>query len=114
MTTTVERLLEDARDAISVDRVFGAPVERDGMTLIPAAAVRGGSGGGRSEASADTPSGSGAGFGLTARPVGAYRIQDGNVEWIPAADTTRVIVLAEVAAIVALLVIRSVLRRRRS
>lgn len=113
MTTTVDRLIEDARDAISVDRVFGRPVERDGMTLIPAAAVRGGSGGGLSETSDDTPGGSGMGFGLTARPVGAYRIQDGNVEWIPAADTTRVIVLGEIIAIVALLVIRSVARRRR-
>lgn len=113
MTTTIERLIEDTRDAIGVERVFGAPVERDGMTLIPAAAVRGGSGGGLTEASEDSPSGSGAGFGLTARPVGAYRIKDGEVEWIPAADTTRVIVLAEFAAIVALLVIRSVLGRRR-
>lgn len=113
MTTTVERLIEEARDAISVERVFGVPIERDGMTLIPAAAVRGGSGGGGSEASEDAPSGSGVGFGLAARPVGAYRIEDGSVEWIPAADTTRVIVLAEVAAIVALLVVRSVLRGRR-
>ena len=113
MTTTVERFIEDARDAISVERVFGTPVERDGMTLIPAAAVRGGSGGGLSEATEDAPTGSGAGFGLTARPVGAYRIQEGDVQWIPAADTTRVIVLAEIVAIVALLVIRSVSRRRR-
>ncbi len=111
--TMVERLIDDARDAISVERVFGAPIERDGMTLIPAAAVRGGSGGGLSEPSEETPSGSGVGFGMTARPVGAYRIQDGTVEWIPAADTTRVIVLAEFGAIVALLVLRSILRRRR-
>lgn len=113
MTTTVERLIEDAREAISVERVFGAPVEREGMTLIPVASVRGGSGGGGSEATEDAPSGSGMGFGLTARPIGAYRIQGGEVEWIPAADTTRVIVLAEIVAIVALLVIRSVARRRR-
>ncbi len=111
--TMVERLIDDARDAISVERVFGAPIERDGMTLIPAAAVRGGSGGGLSEPSEETRSGSGVGFGMTARPVGAYRIQDGTVEWIPAADTTRVIVLAEFGAIVALLVLRSILRRRR-
>lgn len=111
--TMTARLFEGAREAISVDRVFGDPVERDGITLVPAAAVRGGTGGGMSEAAGETPSGTGVGFGMSARPVGAYRIQDGTVEWIPAADTTRVIVLAELGAIVALLVLRSVLRRRR-
>ena len=111
--TVMERLIEDARDVVGVDRVFGEPIERDGITLLPAAAVRGGSGGGLSEPSEQTPGGSGLGFGVTARPVGAYRIQDGAVEWIPAADTTRVIVLAEIAAIVALLVVRSFVRRRR-
>jgi uncharacterized spore protein YtfJ len=113
LMTMTARLFEGAREAISVDRVFGDPVERDGITLVPAAAVRGGTGGGTSEASGETPSGTGVGFGMSARPVGAYRIQDGTVEWVPAADTTRVIVLAELGAIVALLVLRSVLRRRR-
>ena len=111
--TMMTKLIEDAREAISVERVFGDPIERDGITLVPAAAVRGGTGGGGSEASEEIPGGSGVGFGMTARPVGAYRIKDGTVEWIPAADTTRVIVLAEFGAIVALLVLRSVLRRRR-
>lgn len=111
--TTMERVIEDAREAMSVERVYGAPIERDGITLIPAAAVRGGSGGGSSEATDEVPSGTGMGFGMTARPVGAYRIQEGRVDWVPAADTTRVIVLAELGMIVALLVLRSVLRRRR-
>lgn len=111
--TTMERVIADARDALSVDRVYGAPIERDGITLIPAAAVRGGSGGGSSEASDEVPSGSGMGFGMTARPVGAYRVQEGQVDWIPAADTTRVIVLAELLGIVALLILRSALRNRR-
>ena len=111
--TTIERVIEDARESMSVERVYGDPIERDGITLIPAAAVRGGSGGGSSEASEEVPSGSGMGFGTTARPVGAYRIQEGRVDWIPAADTTRVIVVAELGAIVALLVLRSIMRRRR-
>ena len=47
-----------------------------------------------------------------ARPVGAYRIKDGEVLWVPAADTTRVIIFGQVVAIVALLVLRSILRSR--
>jgi uncharacterized spore protein YtfJ len=33
-----------ARDAISVRKVFGDPVERDGVTVIPAARIAGGGG----------------------------------------------------------------------
>jgi hypothetical protein len=52
--------------------------------------------------------GGGTGFGLTARPVGAYVIRDGQVRWEPAFDLTRVAVLAQVAVIVAFLSIRSI------
>ena len=40
----VDELLQGARDAISVKRVYGEPIERDGLTVIPVAAVRGGGG----------------------------------------------------------------------
>ena len=92
-------------------RVYGDPYEKDGVTLIPAAAVRGGGGGGEGDDGAST--GGGGGFGLTARQVGAYEIKDGDVRWVPAADTTRVILLSQVVAIVALLVAGSILRSRR-
>ena len=38
----VEELLSGARDAISVRRVFGDPIEHDGVVVVPAAAVSGG------------------------------------------------------------------------
>ena len=50
---------------------------------------------------------------MSARPVGAYQIKGDEVAWVPAADTTRVILLAEVVAIVALIVVRSIVRARR-
>jgi uncharacterized spore protein YtfJ len=37
----VNELWKGTRDAITVKRVYGDPVESDGVTLIPAAAVRG-------------------------------------------------------------------------
>jgi uncharacterized spore protein YtfJ len=40
-----EELLRGARDAISVRRVFGEPIEHDGVVIVPAAAVGGGGGG---------------------------------------------------------------------
>ncbi len=41
----VEEILDRARDAITVKRVFAEPIEQDGLTLIPAALVVGGGGG---------------------------------------------------------------------
>jgi uncharacterized spore protein YtfJ len=108
----VDEMLAGARDALTVKRVYGEPYEKNGVTLIPAAAVRGGAGGGEGE-DGESQSGSGGGFGVSARPVGAYQIRGEEVAWVPAADTTRVIIMSEIVAIVALLVIRSVLRARR-
>ncbi len=109
----VDELMAEARDALTVKRVYGEPYEKDGVTFVPAAAVRGGMGGGEGEGGETTPAGSGGGFGLSARPVGAYQIKDGELTWVPAADTTRVIILGQVVAIIALLVIRSIARGRR-
>ena len=107
-------VIAGGRDAITVRRVYGEPYEKDGVTFIPAAAVKGGGGGGEGEGTDESGSGSGAGFGVAARPVGAYQIKGGEVTWVPAADTTRVIVMSEVVAIIALLVLRSIFRSRRS
>ena len=105
----VNELMEGARDTITAKRVYGEAYEKNGITFIPAAAVRGGGGGGEGEDEHEG-GGSGGGFGMMARPVGAYQIKGDEVTWVPAADTTRVIILAEIAAIVALLVLRSILR----
>jgi uncharacterized spore protein YtfJ len=96
----LDALLHGHRDAITVRRIYGDPVERDGVTLVPAAAVLGGTGGG-----GDQAGNGGGGFGLIGRPVGAWVIRDGNVTWKPAFDVTR---LSLVGALVLL-----VLRRRR-
>jgi uncharacterized spore protein YtfJ len=74
----------------------------------------GGGGGGEGDGGDEAPSGTGGGFGVIARPVGAYQVKDGELTWVPAADTTRVIIVGQVVAIVALLVLRSILRRRRA
>ena len=110
--TTAEEIIARARDTLTVKRVYGEPYEKDGVTLIPAAAVRGGGGGGEGT-DEEEHGGSGGGFGMSARPVGAYQIKDGEVTWIPAADTNRVILVGQVVAIVALLVLRSIIKGRR-
>jgi uncharacterized spore protein YtfJ len=107
----VEQLLGRAGDTLTVKRVFGEAVEKDGITVIPVAAVRGGGGGGGGS-STEGEGGSGGGFGITARPVGAFVIKDGEVNWRPAYDATRVALVGELVAVVALLTLRSVAKSR--
>jgi uncharacterized spore protein YtfJ len=101
-----------ARDALTVRRVFGEPYERDGVTVIPAARIQGGAGGGGGEGPDGQGKGSGSGFGLMARPVGAFVIREGRVSWQPALDVNRIVMGAQVVAVVALLTLRTIVRAR--
>jgi uncharacterized spore protein YtfJ len=102
----VTEALRAANDAITVKRVFAEPYEKNGITVIAAAAVTGGAGGG-SGTDPQGQHGEGGGFGANARPVGAYVIKDGQVHWRPAIDAHRIITM------VGLMVIIHLLRRPR-
>jgi len=108
----LESMLGEARDSVTVKRVFGEAYASEGCLVVPVAAIRSGGGGGIGGDAAGN-GGTGGGFGLSARPVGVYRIKGEEVSWLPAVDATRVAVLGEVVVIVALLVLRSILGRRR-
>jgi uncharacterized spore protein YtfJ len=119
----VHEVLNHARDAMTVKRVFGDPYEKDGVTVIPVANVMGGAGGGGGTG-AGAPSGTGGaedadgapqagygiGYGLRATPAGVYVIKDGGVEWKPALDANRLALQRAGATIVGLLVLRSIIR----
>lgn len=104
-------ILAQARDVLTVKRVFGEPIERDGALIIPAAKVAGGGGGGSGPAEGPE-SGAGGGFGMQARPAGVFVIKDGQVEWQPAIDVNRVILGGQIVAIVLLLTIRAIAKAR--
>lgn len=106
----VQQTISQARDAITVKRVFGEPYEKDGTIVIPAAAVRGGAGGGSGES--PDGSGGGTGFGISARPVGAYIIRSGEVDWQPAFDLNRVILGAQIVGVILFLALRSIAKAR--
>jgi uncharacterized spore protein YtfJ len=84
----LEELVTTLRDTIGVRRVFAKPYTQDGTTVIAAAKVFGGGGGGGGH-DQQGQEGEGGGFGLNARPTGAYIIRDGGVHWIPAIDVNR-------------------------
>jgi uncharacterized spore protein YtfJ len=102
----VQEILEKAQDTVTVKRVYGTPIEKDGLTIIPAASVGGGGGGGGGPAD----SGSGVGFGMQARPVGAFVIKDGEVRWEPAIDATRIALRGMLIPIVFAFVARSIVK----
>jgi uncharacterized spore protein YtfJ len=108
----VQDVIAQARDALTVKRVFGEPYEKDGVTIIPAARVQGGAGGGGGEDPQGQGRGSGSGFGMTARPVGAFIIRGGELSWQPAVDVNRIVLGAQLVAIVALLTARTILKAR--
>lgn len=104
--------LDKATDAMSVRRVYGEPIERNGVTVVPVASVLGGGGGGSGEGPNATGSGSGGGFGLRARPLGALIIRGEEVIWRPTVDVNRMILGGQIFAVVTLLVVRSILKAR--
>lgn len=105
----VKETIAAARESLSARRVYGEPYEGDGVTVIPAASVQGGGGGGGSESEEGSDGGSG--FGLMARPVGAYVIRDGEVSWRPAFDLTRTILGCQLVGLAAILLTHIRLRR---
>lgn len=89
---------------MTAKRVYGEPLTRGDVTVIPAAVVMSGAGGGSGrEPGGDEGGGSGmgSGYGMVARPVGAWVVKDGRVRWRPAVDVTRLALIG--AGVVVLL-----------
>ncbi|MDE3113834.1 MAG: hypothetical protein KGK34_12910, partial [Chloroflexota bacterium] len=103
VTSSFLEMVESAKDVMTVRRVYGEPIEKDGVTIIPAATVRGGGGGGMGEGPRGQGGGWGGGFATTAKPAGAFVIKDGVVKWSPAIDVNRTIVGGQIATIFFLL-----------
>src|SRR4029078_2027311 len=79
-------VLGRAAEAAQVRRVFGEPIERDGVTVIPSASVRGGAGGGggrgRSPKQEEGDNeGAGGGYGFMAHPAGELGMRGDPGEW---------------------------------
>jgi uncharacterized spore protein YtfJ len=115
-------LLTKLSDNLSVRRAFGTAYEKDGVLIIPVALVAGGGGGGTARPRHDDPAAdsdplyeggpvahdatpqhsgptdAGGGFGGLVWPAGAYVVNGDQVRWVPAVDTT-IIVLASLGLV---------------
>jgi uncharacterized spore protein YtfJ len=111
--TVLEILRRTVQDS-TAGTVFGEPITRGEITLVPVARVSGrGGGGGGGPAAGDHAKGSGGGLALSARPVGVFVVKDGKVDWRPSVDINRAILGGQIVAVVALLTLRTFLRTRR-
>jgi len=107
----VEGLMSAWKDSYTVRRVYGDPVEKDGLVVIPVAMVAGGGGGGSGSDAAEGQ-GEGGGFGGVARPVGVYVVRADSVEWQPALDITMLGMAGIALSALIALVLGRALRRR--
>ena len=107
----VDELISRTKDSLEAKKVYAEPYAQDGVTVIAAATLSGGAGGGtgRDEKGQE---GEGGGFGLNAKPTGAYVINDGKVRWVPAVDVNRLIATMGAVAIAALLVAVRIIKLR--
>jgi uncharacterized spore protein YtfJ len=79
----LQRIGRIVRDGANVTSVFGQPVERDGVTVIPVARARFGFGGGGGAGGHEGAEGSGGGGGAGAfvSPVGYIELRGGTAQF---------------------------------
>ncbi|MGH4025906.1 MAG: spore germination protein GerW family protein [Pseudonocardiaceae bacterium] len=109
--TNVQDFATRIREVIGASKVFGEPIERNGVTVIPVAKVAGGGGGG-SGSDPQKGQGFGGGLGWGSRPTGVYVLRDGEVSWRPAVDVNQVVLAGATVVITALLTLRTLVKMR--
>ena len=102
--TMAEKLGAAARAAT----IFGEPVERNGVTVIPVAKARWGFGGGVGQRKGEDGAGGGGG-GVQVPPVGFIEIRNGRAEFRPIRTVSVPLMIA--AGISLLFVVRQALKR---
>jgi uncharacterized spore protein YtfJ len=93
-SSLVEKLAHQLSSSISAQTIYGTPIEREGVTVIPVAQARYGFGGG------------GGGAKISRKMVGYIEIREGRARFRRIRSTT--VPLVAVSGLVALLLLRSV------
>ena len=100
----VQRIGQTVGERVKVSTVFGEPVEREGITVIPVAKARFGFGGGGGAGAREGQDGSGGGGGGGAfvRPVGYIEVRDGTARFRRISGPVDLLVLVAAASLAAL------------
>jgi len=100
----ISEVLGRAADSFTARRVFSEPVQQDGSTVVFAAKVRGGAGGGERTGQEGQL---GSGFGFVGRPAGAFVLKQGQVRWYPAIDVNRIVLGGQLVMLSGMLLFRA-------
>lgn len=110
-TQRTEKLLSMLAERVgarfTAANAFGAPVERDGVTVVPVAAARFGFGGGAGADPDKQQDGAGAGVGGMVTAIGYIEIKDGRSRFVPIVHPARMFALGAAAMGAALLMVRT-------
>ena len=101
----LQRIGETIGGRANVSTLFGEPVEREGVTVIPVAKARFGFGGGAGGGGAhggDEGSGGGGGGGALVSPVGYIELRGGNARFRRISSPVDLVALAVAGAVAAL------------
>jgi uncharacterized spore protein YtfJ len=105
----IARLAERIGARAQASAVFGEPVERPGLTVIPVAKATWGVGGGSGEKAGDQ--GLGGGGGISVAPLGYIEVRDSGAEFKPIRDPRLTAGIGAAALGLAALVAREIVRR---
>ncbi len=113
----IESLVDRIGGRASVSAVFGEPIERDGLTVVPVARVRWAFGGGygtgapgRNAGFESEASGSGGGGGASAEPLGYLEIGKGEAIFKPIVAPYPSPIFLVAAAVAGAIVLRALAR----
>lgn len=106
----VERIAEKLGIAANSSTIYGEPVERAGIAVIPVAKAMYGFGGGTGAGTkADgSDSGSGGGGGMVLQPVGYIEIKEGNTRFRTIRDPQTVVKIVAIGSLALLLATKSI------
>jgi uncharacterized spore protein YtfJ len=108
----LERLAEKMGAHAEASVVFGAAVEREGVTVIPVARARWGFGGGAGSRGGEG-GGSGGGGGMIVSPSGYIEMKKGRTRFRPIPDPTARLPVLVARGAIALLILGAIGRLRR-
>lgn len=104
----VERLAEKLGIAANSSTIYGEPVDRDGITVIPVSKAGYGFGGGGGAGSKESGAGSGGGGGMMLTPVGYIEIKDGTTRFRSIRDPQTVVKIVAIGSLALLLTAKSI------
>jgi uncharacterized spore protein YtfJ len=104
----VERIAESLGGAANAARIYGTPIEREGVTVIPVSKASYGFGGGTGKKAGDEGSGGGGGMMLT--PIGYIEIKQGDTRFRSIRDPQTVMKIVAISGLFTFLTVKSILK----